>query len=124
LGRPSNAKTPVQDEDIGQRLKEQRKRHGLSQAEMAMKLGVHQSLVSEYERGTVRVTGTVLAAFARILKTSADELLGLKPSKDKKVPDERRFIRRLERIEKLPRRAKDALLKTIDTYLAGVEKSY
>ena len=121
MGRASNAKTPVRDEDIGRRLKDLRKRRGLSQAEIAAELRVHQSLVSEYERGTTRVSGTVLAAFAHILKTSADELLGLKPMKEKKVPGERRFIRRLERIEKLPRRAKDALLKTIDTYLAGAE---
>jgi hypothetical protein len=35
---------------------------------------------------------------------------------------DRRFIRRLEKIEKLPKRAKQALLKTIDTYLVGAEK--
>ena len=122
MGRPGRQKTPVHDEEIGLRLKELRKQRGLSQAEVANEIGVHQSLVSEYERGTVRVPGTVVAAFAGILRTSADVLLGLKPTKEKKTPNERRFIRRLERIEKLPRRAKDALLKTLDTYLDGAER--
>ncbi len=122
MGRPGRQKTPVHDEEIGRRLKELRKQRGLSQAEVANEIGVHQSLVSEYERGTVRVPGTVVAAFAGILRTSADVLLGLKPTKEKKTPNERRFIRRLERIEKLPRRAKDALLKTLDTYLDGAER--
>jgi hypothetical protein len=78
--------------------------------------------VSEYERGTVRVLATVLTAFAEILTASLDQLVGLKPVKENGVSKDRRFIRRLERVEKLPKRAKQALLKTIDTYLAGSEK--
>ncbi len=85
-------------------------------------MGVHQSLVSEYERGTVRVPATVLAAFAEILAASLDQLVGFKPATENGIFKDRRFIRRLERIEKLPKRAKQALLKTIDTYLAGAEK--
>ncbi len=94
----------------------------MSQAEVADKIGVHQSLVSEYELGTVRVPATVLAAFAQILATSLDQLAGTKPAKENGVFKDRRFIRRLEKIEKLPKRAKQTLLKTIDTYLVGVEK--
>jgi hypothetical protein len=85
-------------------------------------LGVHQSLVSEYELGTVRVPATVLAAFAQILGTSLDRLAGVRPAKENGASHDRRFIRRLEKIDKLPKRAKQALLKTIDTYLVGVEK--
>ena len=42
--------------------------------------------------------------------------------KEDVVLRDRRFIERLERIEKLPKRAKQTLLKTIDTYLVGIEK--
>jgi transcriptional regulator with XRE-family HTH domain len=114
--------TPVDDKTIGQRVRQIRKKHGLSQTEVADTLGVHQSLVSEYELGTVRIPATVIAAFAQILKTPLDELVGLKPLKENGAFKDRRFIRRLERIEKLPKRAKQALLNTIDTYLAGIEK--
>lgn len=122
MPRLGNYKTPVDEKAVGSRLRELRKRRGLSQAEVAEKLGVHQSVVSEYERGTVRTPGTIVAAFARILRTSADEILGLKAVKENGLFKDRRFIRRLERIEKLPKRSKQALLKTIDTYLAGSEK--
>jgi hypothetical protein len=78
--------------------------------------------VSEYERGTVRVPGTTVAALAQVFRTSSDEILGLKPLERNGIFRDRRFIRRLERIETLPKRAKQALLKTIDTYLDGAEK--
>jgi transcriptional regulator with XRE-family HTH domain len=110
--------TPIDDKTIGQRVRQVRKKHGRSQTEVAKALGVHQSLVSEYERGTVRIPATVLAAFGQILKTPLEQLVGLKTPKDGVFKD-RRFIRRLERIEKLPKRSKQALLKTIDTYLDG-----
>jgi len=122
LPRLPDYHTPIDDKTIGQRVRQIRKKRGLSQTEVADTLGVHQSLVSEYELGTVRIPATVLAAFAQILKTPLDELVGLKPLKENGVFKDRRFIRRLERVEKLPKRAKQALLNTIDAYLAGIEK--
>jgi transcriptional regulator with XRE-family HTH domain len=112
LPRFATQKTPIDDKALGERLRQLRKRRGLSQTE----------LVSEYERGTVRIPATVLTSLAQTLKTSLDQLVGLKPPKENGVLHDRRFIRRLERIEKLPKRAKQALLKTIDTYLVGAEK--
>ena len=122
LPRHPTYHTPVDDRMIGQRVRQLRKKRGLSQTEIADTLGVHQSLVSEYELGTVRIPATVLAAFGQMLKTPLDQLVGLKPLKEDGIFKDRRFIRRLERIEKLPMRAKQALLKTIDTFLAGAEK--
>ena len=114
--------SPVDEETIARRLREIRKRRGKTQAEMAEILGVDQTLVSAYERGAVRVHGAILAAFAKALRSSADEILGLKETKQNGIYDDRRFIRRLERIDRLPKRAKQALLRTIDTYLDGAEK--
>ena len=122
LPRRPTYHTPVDDKTVGQRVRQLRKKRGLSQTEVADTLGVHQSLVSEYELGTVRIPAPVLAAFGQMLKTPLDELVGLKPLKENGLFKDRRFIRRLERVEKLPKRAKDALLKTIDTYLDGAEK--
>lgn len=113
---------PVNEETIGQRLRELRRRHGLTQVEVAEKLGIQQALLSAYELGHVRIHGVLIAAFAELFKTSADDILGLKPSKANGTFSDRRFIRRLEKIEKLPKRAKQTLLGTIDTYLAGIER--
>lgn len=84
---------------------------------MAEALGVDQSLVSAYERGAVRPHAPMLAALAELLRTSADEILGLKESKENGLIRDRRFLRRLEQIDRLPRRKKDALLTTIDAFL-------
>ena len=64
----------------------------------------------------------VFAGLAQTLRTSLDQLVGLKPLKENGAFQDRRFIRRLERIEKLPKRSKQALLKTIDTSLDGAER--
>jgi len=113
---------PVDEKTIGERLREFRKLRGMTQVEVADKLGVQQALLSAYELGQVRVHGALVAAFAQLFRVSADELLGLKQPKQSSPSTDRRFIRRLERIERLPKRAKQTLLSTIDTYLAGLEK--
>lgn len=113
---------PVDEKTIGERLRDLRKQRGLTQNEVAEKLGIQQALLSAYELGQVRVHGVLVAAFAELFKVSADEILALKAPKSNGLIHDRRFLRRLERIEKLPKRAKQALLKTIDTYLAGAER--
>jgi len=84
-----------------------------------MKVGISQALLSEYERGEVRIHGELVAAFAKTLRVSSDELLGLKTPKHNGFFPDRRFLRRLQKIEQLSRRDKQALLKTIDGYLKG-----
>jgi transcriptional regulator with XRE-family HTH domain len=113
---------PVDEKTIGKRLRELRKARGLTQIEVAEKIGIQQALLSAYELGQVRIHGALVAAFASLFKVSADQILGLKEIKGNGAAHDRRFLRRLERIEKLPRRAKQTLLGTIDTYLAGLEK--
>ena len=107
----------MDEKTIGQRLRDLRTRRGLTQVEVAKRLGVPQVLVSEYELGKTRIHGALVAAFAKVLRTSADEILGLKESKGNGLIKDRRFLRRLEQIDKLPRRKKDALLTTIDAFL-------
>lgn len=85
--------------------------------EVAEQLGIRQALVSEYERGETRVHSALLAAFAKVLRVSTDEILGVKEGRENGLIKDRRFLRRLEQIDKLPRRRKDALLMTIDAFL-------
>lgn len=103
---------------IGSRIVEVRKRLGMPQVELAAKLGMSQSILSRYERGTIRLHGALVAEFAKVMQVSADELLGLKESKPNgDRPPNRRFLRRIERIESLSRRKQEALLTTIDAFL-------
>lgn len=108
---------PVDEQTIARRLRELRKRRGLSQVELAEKVGIDQTLLSTYERATVRIHGAMVAALAKALRVTSDELLGLKESKENGLIKDRRFLRRLDQIDRLPRRKKDALLTTIDALL-------
>jgi transcriptional regulator with XRE-family HTH domain len=108
---------PVDEQTIARRLRELRKRRGLTQVELAAKVGIDQTLLSTYERGTVRIHGAMVAALAKALRTTTDEVLGMKESKENGAIKDRRFLRRLEQIDRLPRRKKDALLTTIDAFL-------
>jgi len=112
--------SPVDEKTIGRKLKELRERNGKTQAEIAQELHIKQALVSEYERGVVRLHGALIAGFAKVLKASADEILGLEKPKGNGALKDRKLLRMLQQIHDLPRREKDALLKTISNYLRGV----
>lgn len=111
--------TPPDDRTIGRRLQELRKRRGLSQTELAKVLELTQPRVSQYERGEVRLSGPLVAAFAKALKASADEILGLQSIEEDGLLKDRRFLRRIQRIDSLSRRDKQALLKNLDMFLRG-----
>ena len=111
--------TPPDDKAIGRRIQELRKQRGLSQTQLAKILGLNQPRVSQYERGDVRLSGPLVAAFARALKASADEILGLEKLEDNGVLRDRRFLRRIQKIDDLSRRQKEALLKSLDMLLKG-----
>jgi transcriptional regulator with XRE-family HTH domain len=114
----SSKKAPQGEETLGERLARLRKAKGLTQVELAEKMGIIQVLVSDYERGKLRPNPEILIGYARALDVTTDELVGVAPSKKIEPPSiSRRFVRRLEKIEKLPKRDQDALIRTIDAFL-------
>jgi transcriptional regulator with XRE-family HTH domain len=112
--------SPVTEKTIGQRLAAIRQQRGLTQLELARKLGITQTLVSEYERGNLRLHGALVAAFSKALRSSSDAILGLERVKKDGIIDDRRILRRLQKIEKLGKRDQQALFRTIDAFLAKV----
>jgi len=95
-----------------------RKARGLSQTELAQKIGSIQALVSDYERGNLRLSAEMTIRFAKALDVSADELLGLKKqAQETGTVRNRRLRRSVQEIEKLPRRDQEALLRTIEAFL-------
>lgn len=105
-------------ETIAQRFGRLRREKGITQAEMAEMLGVSQPIVSDYERGELRLHGELIVRLAEILDCSADELLGLQERKAATGSGNRRILRRLQRIEALSKRDQEALLRTIDAFLS------
>jgi transcriptional regulator with XRE-family HTH domain len=105
-------------ESIGERVGRIRKERGFTQVELAEKIGVIQSIVSAIERDVLKLSAEMAIRFALALEVTTDELLlpvkrngtqGKKPS--------RKILRRLEKIETLPRTQQMAVLKTIDNAL-------
>ena len=73
-------------------LKQCRKQKGISQAELASKLGVTQQAVGKWESGKSSPDPATVARIAEILSTTADFLLGLyRPVSNAATPEERFF---------------------------------
>jgi transcriptional regulator with XRE-family HTH domain len=103
---------------IGDRLAQLRKERGITQVEIAELVGVSQPVYSGYERGELRLHGELLVRLAHILRVSADEILGLAAEEPRRAPRDRRLLRRLRDLERLSKRDRDALLRTVDAFLS------
>lgn len=119
MPRKSRLKLPPLDlqESIGHRLARIRKEKGYTQVELAAKVGIIQSLVTDYELNKLRLHAEMVIRFANALGVSADELLGLEAVKQNGALKNRRVLRRVNQIDQLPKRDQDALLRTIDAFL-------
>lgn len=115
--RPAAGSAATAGETVGQRLARLRRERGLTQAELAGRLGIAQPIVSDYERGELRLHGQLIVRLTEILGVSADELLGLAPTPAAGPQVQRRLVRRLRAIDRLPRRDQQALFRTIDAFL-------
>lgn len=108
---------PVDAKTIGKRLRDIRNGQGMTQVQLAAKLGMPQALLSDYERGKLRVHGGLIVSFTKALKVSADEILGLKEMPSNGHLKDRALVRRVQKMEKLSKRERRILLGTIDTFL-------
>ena len=108
--------------ELGGRVSQLRKAAGLSQLQLAEKLGVTQPLISRYEKGDRRMYDDLIIEMAKALKVTPNDLLGVSPSKPI-APDvqsiSRRMIKYLKKVEALPRRAQDKVITTIELALKG-----
>jgi transcriptional regulator with XRE-family HTH domain len=104
---------PINDGPIADRIKRFRKIRGLTQVQLADKIGISRGLEASYESGRIRLYDDMVARFALALDISADALLGLDETTPKNVPSVR-FTKRLKELEKLPESKKKALISTLD----------
>lgn len=110
-------------ETLGQRIARLRREKGMTQAELAERLKVSQPVVSDYENDVIRLPVDVVVQIAALLAASTDELLGIKAptarsSGDSSSIKNRRLYRRMQEIEKLPRRDQEVLLRTIEAFIS------
>jgi transcriptional regulator with XRE-family HTH domain len=107
---------------FGRRLEVLRKARGLTQLEVAHALGTTQRTVSYYETQGGSPPAYVVVTLAKLLHVSADELLGLKPSKsetEKEDPEKRRLWKRFQRMRSLPERDQRAVIRLINSLVSA-----
>jgi transcriptional regulator with XRE-family HTH domain len=111
--------------EVGERLRSLRQAQGLTQIDLAHTLGITQSNVSAIERGARGLTVHQVVKLAKALNASTDEILGTHKTAASKgvaveILQDRRFLKRLQRVGQLPERDQQALLRTMDAFLGKV----
>ena len=79
---------------IGKNIHKFRKQKGYTQSELAERLGVKNTTVSNWETGDNNPPADLLGNICDVLGISASELLGLKLSNDEFNSEERRIIKK------------------------------
>ena len=125
MPRRSKAELPplnLGNETIGQRIARLRKERGYTQKELAETIGIVHVIVSDYERGKLRLYDEMVSRFALALEVSTDEILGLKEMKHSEIKPSLRIVRRLNDIEVLPITEQKAIIKTLDMMIDSAKR--
>lgn len=99
----------------GERLAQARARSGLSQKDLADKMGVTQQAIAAWERKITAVRSDTLMRLASILGISSDELLGIKPGR--KNSPSGKLHRVFEEVSKLPRRQQQKVVEFVEAFV-------
>lgn len=79
--------------EIGSRIRKYREENNLSQKQLAEKIGVSNSRVSNWEQGLNRPDADILAAICVALDVSPSLLLGVQVTGDELTEQERRVLK-------------------------------
>jgi len=103
--------------EFGKRIAEARQRAGLTQVELAKKLGVTQQVVAAWERRNVALRAEQIRTLAEALGTTADYLIGISASwKGTKGPSGK--VRHVfEQVSKLPRRQQQKVVEFVEAFV-------
>jgi len=124
---PTSQRTTVNSHEakffktIGARLLEARKTQGLTQAQLAERLGVVQQTYGDYEMGALRFPASTLPVLAQALGLTLVELLGHDTKPTLKRGPVSRLDKQIERIRQLPRSRQHALMDMQDGFLAKTD---
>ena len=115
MGRPARTKrTP-----LGERIAAARAEAGLTQQQLADKLGVSQRVVTYWEREAAGLRADQLALLAESLGVSADFFLGRDQKKRGGPVGKAKAL--FERVSALPRDRQQRILATVEDMLAAHE---
>uniref|UniRef100_UPI004047BFD9 helix-turn-helix domain-containing protein n=1 Tax=Flavobacterium sp. TaxID=239 RepID=UPI004047BFD9 len=105
--------------EFSERLKELRKRKGISQGELAELIDVHFTQVSRYERGETKPNAEAMTKMAKVLDTTVDFLMnGTSDDIVQEAGLEKELIRRFKEVQNLPSEEKKTILSLMDAFIA------
>ncbi len=99
---------------VARQIRSIRKRKGLSQYELAAKLGITQRVVSYYERETTNLSVDVIAKIAKALGVPQKKLFENDDEPETEAMTPPGLQKKLNLIAKLPYADQQFILKTID----------
>jgi|688.fasta_scaffold1656007_1 transcriptional regulator with XRE-family HTH domain len=113
-GRPPTKEAPL----FGKRLAQARKAQGLSQEELAAKLGTSRVNLAYYERKAENPTLEFLNRCADVLQMPVSELIGEDHADEHKKPGPKsKLEKQLEAVRKLPRAKQKFVSEFLETVL-------
>lgn len=101
---------------FSQHLAKLRKAAGYTQQELADEIGATRRQIAYYETESAHPPANLLVELAQALNVTADELLGLEPTKATPKASSR-LERRLKQIEKLGPKPRKQIIQLIDTFI-------
>lgn len=108
--------------ELGARIAQARKEHGLTQTVLAEQLGIPQQTFAHYEVGRVRIPASMLPEVARLLTLSLDELMLGQPTTRAKRSGKRgpvsRLHQQIDAVTQLPKTKQQFVSQMLDTVLA------
>jgi len=106
---------------LAARLREARRLSGLSQGQVAQRMGLHRPSVSEIEAGNRRVSADELSKFAQMYEVSVAYLAGDTP--DTFAIEDPRLQLAARELQKLPSESLDKLLKALAALRSGDDEA-
>lgn len=106
--------------ELGTRIARARKDQGMTQVQLAERLGIAQQTLAHYEVGRVRMAASLLPTIADILDRSLDELLLGEPAmrKASKRGPTSRLQQQIDAVAQLPKSEQRFVSKMLDNLLA------
>lgn len=101
------------EQDLPKRLAELRKAEGLTQIQVAQKLGITQGSYAHYESGLRRVPLAMIPKIAEALNASEEGLLGLQQKNGKPGPLSK-LEKRFEKVRTLPKKEQELAVDMLD----------
>ena len=114
MGRPTDRKRTA----FGERLVAAREAAGMSQRELADKLGMKQRALCWWEREPVALRPEQLTTLAEVLSVTTDQLLGRNTEKKRGTGPTGKAKKVFEAVSRLPRHHQEKIVAVVESFVA------